>query len=446
MANPVIMPRQGQSVESCIISSWFKNEGDEIKKGDLLFSYETDKAAFECESGFAGVLLKRLYQEGDEVPVLMNVAIIGIPGEPIDQFTGGSSDSTREETVGTENQKEEEILSPAELTVTRKEGEKIRISPRARNKAQDSGISYEGIAGSGPEGRIIERDIILAAKSGSFITPLARAVAGETGKTLPSQGTGIGSRVTSFDLVSPSASAIATASAGEEFEIRKLSNMRKIIAAKMKESLQNSAQLTHHTSADARKLLELRRKAKESFEKGASENITINDMVCFAVIRALKKHPMANCHLIGDSITLFKKIHLGLAVDTERGLMVPTLKNADDLSIQGLASKLKAVANSCKKGNINPELLASESATFSVSNLGSYGVELFTPVINLPQVAILGVNTIISRPTDLGNGVFGFVPFIGLSLTYDHRALDGAPASAFLREIRLEIENLDFAL
>ena len=259
---------------------------------------------------------------------------------------------------------------------------------------------------------------------------------------MPSQGTGIGNRITSFDLLTPSASATASGPIGD-FEIRKLSNMRKLIAAKMKESLQNSAQLTHHTSADARKLLDLRRKAKESYEKGASENITINDMVCFAVIRALKKHPMANCHLIGDSITLFKKVHLGLAVDTERGLMVPTVKNADELSILELASQLKEVANSCKKGNINPELLASESATFSVSNLGSYGVEIFTPVINLPQVGILGVNTIISRPADLGNGVFGFIPFIGLSLTYDHRALDGAPASAFLREIRLEIENLD---
>ncbi len=440
MANPVIMPRQGQSVESCIISSWFKHEGDEIKKGDILFSYETDKAAFECESEFAGVLLKRLYQEGDEVPVLMNVAIIGNPGESIEQFSQDSGDSTQEGMVSVESKVEEKIATSTALSVTRLVGEKIRISPRARKKAQDSGIGYEAIAGSGPEGRIIEQDIILAAKSVSFTTPLARAVANESGKTMPSQGTGIGNRVTSYDLFPPAPSV------GEDFEIRKLSNMRKIIAAKMKESLQNSAQLTHHTSADARRLLELRRKAKESFEKGSSENITINDMVCFAVIRALKKNPMANCHLIGDSITLFKKVHLGLAVDTERGLMVPTVKNADDLSIQGLAAQLKAVANSCKKGNVNPELLASESATFSVSNLGSYGVELFTPVINLPQVAILGVNTIITRPADLGNGVFGFVPYIGLSLTYDHRALDGAPASAFLREIRLEIENLDFTV
>lgn len=439
MANPVIMPRQGQSVESCIISSWFKNEGDEIKKGDLLFSYETDKAAFECESEFAGVLLKRLYQEGDEVPVLKIVAIIGNPGESIDQFTDASQNTTQEG-ISIDSKVEEEIAKTNIMIAGRLEGEKIKISPRARKKAQESGINYEGIGGSGAEGRIIEQDVILAAKSHSFTTPLARAIANESDKTMPSQGTGIGNRITSFDLISPAPSV------GEEFEIRKLSNIRKIIATKMKESLQNSAQLTHHTSADARRLLELRRKAKESFEKGASENITINDMVCYAVIRALKKHPMVNCHLVGDSINIFKKVHLGLAVDTDRGLMVPTVKNADDMSIQGLAAQLKAVANSCKKGNINPELLASESATFSVSNLGSYGVELFTPVINLPQVAILGVNTIINRPTDLGNGIFGFVPFIGLSLTYDHRALDGAPASAFLREIRLEIENLDLTV
>ena len=439
MANPVIMPRQGQSVESCIISSWFKNEGDEIKKGDQLFSYETDKAAFECESEFAGILLKRFYQEGDEVPVLKIVAIIGKPGEPVEEFSD-AVESITPETLGDTEIPEQVVPASVVLGAVHPEDERIKISPRARNKANELGIDYKGLAGTGAEGRIIEADILNTAKSAAFTTPLARAIASESGKAMPTQGTGIGNRVSSFDLFTTSQIT------GEDFEIRKLSNMRKIIASKMHESLRNSAQLTHHTSADARRLLELRMKAKDAFEKGNSENVTINDMVCYAAIRALKKHPMVNCHFLGDSIRLFSKVHLGLAVDTERGLMVPTVKNASDLSIQGLASQLKSVANSCKKGNINPELLASESATFSVSNLGSYGVELFTPVINLPQVAILGVNTIISRPAELGNGVFAFVPYIGLSLTYDHRALDGAPASAFLREIRLEIENLDFAI
>jgi pyruvate dehydrogenase E2 component (dihydrolipoamide acetyltransferase) len=434
------MPRQGQSVESCIISSWNKKEGDAIKKGDILFSYETDKAAFECESESEGVLLKRFYEEGDEVPVLKIVAVIGLPGESVEAFAVEQPPAATSMAAAVEAKTEEKSSVPAGPAVARAEGEEIKISPRARRKAEELGITPDQIGGSGPGGRIIERDIADAAGTRSLPTPLAKAMALESGKSMPEQGTGIGNRVTSHDLIS------GASAGGDDSEIRKLSNMRKIIAARMHESLQNSAQLTHHTSADARKLLDLRRRAKEAFEQGKSENITINDLVCYAVIRALKKHPMANSHFLGDSVRLFKKVHLGMAVDTERGLMVPAVRNADDLSIQGLASRLKAVAESCKKGNINPELLASEAATFSVSNLGSYGVEIFTPVINLPQVAILGVNTIISRPADIGGGIFGFVPFIGLSLTYDHRALDGAPASALLRDIRLEIENLDFTI
>jgi pyruvate dehydrogenase E2 component (dihydrolipoamide acetyltransferase) len=142
----------------------------------------------------------------------------------------------------------------------------------------------------------------------------------------------------------------------------------------------------------------------------------------------------------------FNKVHLGVAVDTDRGLMVPAIRNADDLSIQGLSNQLKEIAVMCRKGNVNPELLSSEAATFTVSNLGNYGVEMFTPVINLPQSAILGVNTIVPRPKDLGDGVYGFVPFIGLSLTYNHQALDGGEATRFLKQIAIEIENLEFEI
>ena len=169
-------------------------------------------------------------------------------------------------------------------------------------------------------------------------------------------------------------------------------------------------------------------------------------MVCMAVIKALKKFPQVNSHFLGDSTRVFSKVHLGLAVDTDRGLMVPTVKNADDLSIQGLANQLKEVANACKKGSIDPDLLSSEAASFTVSNLGNYGVEIFTPVINLPQAAILGVNTIVPRPKDIGGGVYAFVPHIGLSLTYDHRALDGGEATRFVKEVANEIEAIDFEL
>ena len=231
---------------------------------------------------------------------------------------------------------------------------------------------------------------------------------------------------------------------GDDFEVRKLTNIRKVIAKSMYASLQNSAQLTHHLSADARRIQALRKKAKKALEEGRVDvNITLNDFVCFAVIKALKKFPNVNSHFLGDSIKYFNKVHLGLAVDTDRGLMVPCVKNADDLSIEGLSRNLKQVADACKKGNINPDILSPEAASFTVSNLGNYGVEIFTPIINLPQSAILGVNTIVPRPKDLGGGVYAFVPHIGLSLTYDHRSIDGGEATRFLKQIATEIENLE---
>jgi pyruvate dehydrogenase E2 component (dihydrolipoamide acetyltransferase) len=442
MATPVIMPRQGQSVETCIISRWLKSPGEIVKKGDVLFAYETDKASFEAEAETDGVLIKRLYEEGDEVPVLQIVAYLGKEGETQPQSSSESGTNsipiyreTKEHI--TENKTAEALSVHSEVN----DGKvKIKISPRARNRAASLGLTLENITGTGPNGRIMDQDILNAAK---VLNP-GVLVVGEPGKEInikaTSSGSGSDKHITSSEILS------AGQQNTRDTEIIKISKVRKIIAQKMHESLQNSAQLTHHTSADARSMLQLRKKVKEASEKGNIENITINDMVCFAVIKALKKHPNANSHFLGDSIKKFRKVHLGIAIDTERGLMVPALRNADDLNIRNLSTQINILANNCKKGNVDPELLASESASFTVSNLGAYGVELFTPVINLPQVAILGVNTIIYRPADLGNGTFGFIPVIGLSLTYDHRALDGAPASAFLREIKLEIENLDFEI
>ena len=212
----------------------------------------------------------------------------------------------------------------------------------------------------------------------------------------------------------------------------------------MHESISTSAQLTHHMSADARKILALRAIIKNEAAKGGKQNITLNDMVCFAAIKAIEKFPEINSHFMGDKLRTFKKVHLGIAVDTPRGLMVPAIRNASEMSLTGLSSKLGEAAELCRKGNINPELLLGTAASFTVSNLGNYGVEMFTPIINLPQVAILGVNTIIYRPAELENGVFGFVPVIGLSLTYDHRAIDGGPATLFLKEIREQIENFSY--
>jgi len=438
MAFVVIMPKQGQSVESCIITEWNKKKGDQVKKGDLLFAYETDKASFEEEAAVEGTLLELFYETGDEVPVLTNVCVIGAPGEPVDAFRPGGAVTEIIETIETAEIKE--TIGTIETSPVTQSAGSGAISPRAKNLAEKEGVQLDGISGSGPGGRIIEQDVKAVIDSHPKTTPLARKIAGEEQLQPASSGSGLGGSVKAKDLTTPNPIY------SNDFEIKKLSNMRKLIAKAMHESLQNSAQLTHHLGADARRMLELRRKVKKANDNGYPVNITLNDMVCFAVVKALRKFPQANAHFLGDSVKYFNKIHLGIAVDTERGLMVPAIRNADDLSIQGLSNQMREIAASCRKGAINPELLSSEAASFTVSNLGNYGVEMFTPVINLPQVGILGVNTIVPRPKDLGDGAYGFVPYIGLSLTYDHQALDGGEATRFLKQIATEIENLEFEL
>lgn len=450
MATVIIMPKQGQSVESCILTEMKKKKGDTVAVGDILFSYETDKASFEEEAKVAGTVLDVFFDDGDEIPVLTNVMVIGNEGESTEEFRPGT-DSGAAAPAAAETTSTAAATPTAAPTATTEptvaaakpataEGTSP-VSPRARVLAAKEAIDASALQGSGPHGRVIERDVRAAMAATPKLTPLAKAIAKETGAAAPETGSGLAGMVKGADM-----GALKNSVYASDSEIKPLSNMRKLIAKAMYASLQNSAQLTHHLSADARGILALRKKVKKAVENGYPTNITLNDMVCMAVIRALKKFPQVNAHFLGDSVRLFSKVHLGLAVDTERGLMVPVVKNADDLSIQGLANQLKEVANACKKGSIDPDLLSSEAASFTVSNLGNYGVEIFTPVINLPQVAILGVNTIVPRPKDIGGGVYAFVPHIGLSLTYDHRALDGGEATRFVKEIANEIEALDFDL
>ncbi|RNC65001.1 dihydrolipoamide acetyltransferase family protein [Proteiniphilum sp. X52] len=445
MAVVVIMPKQGQSVESCIITELKKKKGDTVQKGDILFSYETDKASFEEEAPAGGVVLECFYSEGDEVPVLENMMVIGEPGEDISSLLVGrespaegnkgvSMESRPVDSLTSEKQEQKESPTP----ITAQSG-RSPVSPRARKLAEKNAVDTSRLSGSGPKGRIMEKDVQAVLHDRPKMTPLAKKLAAEQGMLPQSSGTGLAGTARASDLIVPVNNVYC-----KDFEERKISNMRKIIARSMHASLQNSAQLTHHLGADARRILALRKKAKAMLQEGSLDiNITLNDMVCFSVIRALKKFPNVNTHFLGDSIRYFSKIHLGLAVDTERGLMVPVIRNADDLSITGLARQFKEIAAACRNGSVNPDILSPEAGSFTVSNLGNYGVEMFTPVINLPQSAILGVNAIVPRPKDIGDDVYAFVPFIGLSLTYDHRSLDGGEATRFLKQIAIEIENLE---
>ena len=434
------MPKQGQSVESCIVTEFKKKVGDKVAVGDILFSYETDKASFDEESKFEGTVLACFFKDNDEIPVLTNVMVIGNPGESFAEFAPDGATPAQDSAAAAEPQAAQEATTaevPAAAVVAG-----APVSPRARKLAAEKGVDTAQVAGTGPHGRIIERDIVAA--EGSPKTGLAKAIAAQGGFEAPSRGSGLAGMVKGSDLKVWQANHSEIAGEGEEFKVEKMSNMRKLIAKSMYNSLQNSAQLTHMLGADARRIQALRKKAKKALEEGRIDaNITINDFVCFAVIKALKKFPSVNSHCLGDAMRIFNTVNLGLAVDTERGLMVPAVKRAEDLNITGLSKALKKVADDCKKGSINPDLLSSEAASFTVSNLGGYGVEWFTPIINVPQSAILGVGTIVPRPKDLGNGVYAFVPYLGLSLTYDHRAIDGGEATRFLKQVAVEIENLE---
>ena len=422
MANKVIMPRQGQSVESCIITKWHKKEGDKVSVGDILFTYETDKSTFDEESKFEGVLLKIYHGEEDDVPCLEDVCVIGEAGEKVeDSPKQDKQDEIKEPVKEKTEEKTVDAESVAGIKAERKEGEFLRVSPRARNLAATLGIDPSLATATGAEGRIIERDINELAKSGVF------ALKEEESKSIAAQP-----------------AAEERAEDKSEYVDVKMSNLRKVIAKAMTSSLTNAAQLTHNASFDATEIMNLRKKLKPKAEKGEINNITLNDMVMYAVSRVLTRHKDLNANLInGDTMRYYSHVNLGMAVDTPRGLLVPVLKNADKMSLNEMAGALKNLAKQAQAGTINPDLL--KDGSFTVSNLGSFGVESFTPVINAPQTGILGVNTITTRVRETEKGIETY-PCMTLSLTYDHRALDGAPASKFLREVCDALENFSLTL
>lgn len=438
MAVGVIMPRQGQSVESCIIE-WRVKEGDTVKEGDILFAYETDKASFEEESPAAGMVLKLLVEDGDDVPCLDTVLVLGESGEDISSFLK-DGEAAKSALAA---QKAEEVVEPkaesvATVAVTATASDLTKISPRAKGIAERQGLDLSKAVPTGPNGRIIERDVAALAEKGYKVTGAASG-AYQGG----AQGSGLGGAVTTSDLsAAPTAPAAASVPEAAYTDV-KLSGVRKAIAKSMQASLSQMAQLTNHTSFDATAILAYRERVKANMEKLGLPNITLNDIVLYAVSRTLKKHTDLNAHYLGNFMRLFSSVHMGMAVDTERGLLVPTLFDADKLSLAEIASKSKELAAAAQSGKISPDLLT--GGTFTVSNLGAIGIEMFTPVINPPQTAILGVCNIIYRQKKIGEQ-FVTYPAMGLSLTYDHRAVDGAPASRFLKDLCASLEAFDILL
>lgn len=432
MATPIIMPKQGQSVESCIISKWHKQKGDKVNIGDMLFSYETDKAAFDEEASVEGTLIDVFFEEGDDVPCLTNVCVIGNDGESTAEFKPASEDDDDAPAIA-ESTPEAESEKPA---VTVNTSGDTKASPRARALADAKGIDISAVAPTGPYGRIIERDVRAYAESGVGAV-MGSDIAGVS-------GTGIGGKVRIEDLgkAAPVAAAASVVAEAEITEVP-ISNIRKVIAKSMHASLSEMAQLTLNTSFDATEIMAFRAKVKAAGEKLGLANITLNDIILYVVSRVLLNHKDLNAHFTGTSMKYFSKVNLGVAVDTPRGLMVPTIFAASDKSLNEIAKESKELASAAQSGTISPDLLTGGS--FTVTNLGSMGIESFTPVINPPQTGILGVDGITTGIKEV-NGEIKTYKKMGLSLTFDHRAVDGAPAAKMLRDVAFGLENFSLML
>lgn len=469
MAVPAIIPKLGNTVESCIIVEWKKAVGEAVAEGETLLDVETDKAVMEVVSPASGVVLAQFYGAGDLAPVLEAIAVIGAPGEDWRALAPGQDDTVTGGAGGPVAEMPEAVAVAAEAPASQP-ATGAPVSPRARGLARREGLDATALAGSGPGGRIIERDVQAALASRPKLSPVAQAKLAEGGFTAPERGSGPGGRVMTRDLrpvaepkpagkVEPAPATLVAAAS--DVEAIKVTGVRKVIAERMLASLQTTAQLTLHASADARGLQALRARFKASDPAFGLHGITINDLILLAVARTLPSHRDLNAQFQGDTLSRFVHVQLGMAVDTPAGLMVPVIRDADQLSLRQMSQEAKRLAAACQARRVTPDEL--RGGTFTVTNLGGLGVESFTPVLNPPEVAILGVGSINLKAVQQGDASaalsmtgqrgaafdetsVAFVPHIGLSLTINHQVVDGAPGARFLQALARNLADIDLLL
>jgi len=453
MATPVIMPRQGQSVESCILVEWLKAAGDVVAKGDPLASIETDKAVFEVESPADGTVLELFFEAGADIPVLMNIAAIGTSGENVAALRpaeAGAVPAVEAPSLAASAPAVAQVSPSPVVTVLPAAGNALAgVSPRARLAAAAHAVDAAALAGSGPGGRVIERDVLAAASAQPRMSATAKAAVRVSGLTAPAQGSGPGGMVLAADLTAtPAAAPVAVAAGTAPAPLTAavtipLKGIRKLIAKRMRDSLGGTAQITLNMSFDATELLAYRAKVKAQAEAFGRPNITVNDLIAYVTIKTLRQHPDLNAHFLGDRTVQYPNVNLGIATDTERGLMVPVVHGAENLSLSDLSGAIKPLIKACQTGSINPDLLS--GGTFTITNMGMLGIESFTPVLNVPEVAILGVGALFIKPVLKGLEV-KHVQAINLSLTVDHQTVDGAPAARLLKALCIGLEHVELAL
>ncbi|MED3976661.1 branched-chain alpha-keto acid dehydrogenase subunit E2 [Priestia megaterium] len=403
MAAEVVMPKLGMAMKEGTVSTWNKKVGDSVSKGDMIASINSEKIEMDIEAPQDGVILDILVQEDVGVPPGTIICYVGKPNEQLTEQNRSANElqAPKNEVAAAISLEER----PANTASSKKNKETVRISPIARKIAESENINIETIQGTGPKGRITKADVekVLAERaSESSPQTVERDTPAINKETLPVAG------------------------------------MRKVIASRMHNSLLNSAQLTINMKADVTDLLSLQREIKDVTQQRHKVKISLTDFIARAVVLSLQEHKQMNSAYIDNEIQLYNHVHLGMAVALENGLVVPVVQHAEKMSLVELATEIKTRAADARQGQLSTDRM--QGSTFTITNLGAYGVEYFTPVLNPPETGILGVGATEDVPMYKGDDLQrrNVLP---LSLTFDHRVLDGAPAANFLGTIKQYLEQ-----
>lgn len=453
MAQEIIMPKLGLTMTSGTVTRWLKKEGDRVKAGEAVVEIETDKISAEVESPFDGTILKILAQEGEEREITVPICIIGEAGEIVGE--GQTKKPSIEAPVLSEKIETVSVYKPAA---------RIFITPIARKVAKENNLDYSTLKGSGPLGRIVKADILKLLKdageivetveSGSSrirITPLARKIAEDNGIDVSKvKGTGPEGRIVKEDILAaieskqvektkveavPSAQQTETASGARRVP---LSGMRKVIAQRLTQSKRDIPHVYFKASIDMTQALVLKNKASELIKAKTGRKLSINDIVLKATAAALTEFPGINASLIDNEIIYHDHVNLGMAVSVEKGLVVPVIKDADKLSLSRINQTASEMAEKARDGKLALDEMS--GGTFTVSNLGAYGIDEFSAIINPPESAILAVGRVAETPV-AENGQVVIKPMMALTLSVDHRIIDGALAAQFMKRLKELFED-----
>ena len=408
MATEIKMPQLGLTMEEGTVERWLKAEGDAVKAGEPLLEITTDKLTNEVEAEADGVLLKIVAPEGTDVPVQGLLGWIGQPGEQVGAPAAAPTAPAAAPAAAP-------APAPAAEAAPARD-KKIRISPLARKIARQMGVDYTAVTGTGPSGRIIKRDILAAAESAPKAAPAAQKPAAAAAAPA----------ITAFP--------VKNLELMEGDTVEKLTGMRKVVAQRMYTSAVEIPTVTQTVKVDVTALLAFRRQLKE-----AGHPFSVNDLVLKAVAKALRKHPEILVSLDGEQIIRRAHVNLGMAVALDTGLIVPVIRDADLLSLEALSAKAKDLAERARNNQLGADEY--KGSTFTVSNLGMFGVESFTPIINQPDAAILGVNCTEDELVMEEDGTIARHQVMRISLTFDHRLLDGAVAARFEMTVRDLLEH-----